>query len=186
MKLEDKLGRFARYAENLAFTDEAGNPALVIEAGVTVVSGPFKLVTKDQIARVVGLVTASMTNASNDKGNDVYEFQGNGWRPQAMVGDVLLCDAGNPADRWACKPELFGGTGWVGTVNQDGSVTYAKAGKPQLALEVPEGTPVKSLEGVRLAPAGCLLTMTKADKGDFFLLTADVVQKYVRTYVEVE
>ena len=87
----------------------------------------------------------------------------------------------NPGDRWACKPDLFGGTGWVGTVQEDGSITYAKPGKPLIAIEIPEGTLIESLEGARPAPAGCLLTC-KATKGDFMIWTADVIGKYVRKY----
>lgn len=180
--IENLLGRFAKAAADFGITDEQGNALDVIEAGVTVVHGPFCLVTKDQIARVVGVVTESMLNAENGKGEPVYEFQGNGWRPQAKVGDILLQDADNPNDRWACGQELFGGTGWVGTVKDDLSVTYAKPGKPLLALKVPEGTMVKSREGVRPAPAGCLLAITKAEKGDFYLWTSDVVLAYVKPY----
>lgn len=182
MKLDEKLGRFAKYAENLTLTDEEGKSLEFIEAGVTVVHGPFRLVTKDQIARVTGLVTESMLNATNDKDDPVYEFQGNGWRPQAKVGDILLQDVDNPADRWACAQDLFGGTGWIGTVTDDLSVTYSKPGKPLLALEIPEGTPIKSREGTRPAPAGCLLAFTKADAGDFYVWTADVVENYVHDY----
>jgi hypothetical protein len=184
MQVQDKLGRFAKLAAVFAITDEAGNPRSEIVAGETVVHGPFRLVTKDQIARVTGLVTPSMVNAKHEKKPDVdvYEFQGNSWRPQGEVGDILLQDVDNPADRWACGSELFGGTGWTGTVQDDGSVTYAKPGKPLLALEIPEGTIVTSREGSRPAPAGCLLAVTKADKGDFYVWTADVVAAYVRDY----
>lgn len=182
MNVQEKLGKFAKQADKFSITDEAGNSVSFIEAGKTVVHGPFRLVTKDQIARVIGIVTEGMLNAKNDKGEPVYEFQGNGWRPQAKVGDILLEDADNPSDRWACGPELFGGTGWNGTVNGDLSITYAKPGKPLLALEIPEGTIVRSREGARPAPADCLLAITKADKGDFYVWTPDVVEAYVRNY----
>ena len=184
MKVQEKLGRFAKYADVFSVTDEADNPVETIEAGATIVRGPFRLMTKDQIARVTAIVTESMTNGLNDAGQQIYEFQGNGWRPQARVGDVLLQDADNLSDRWACGPELFGGTGWVGTVHDDLSVTYAKPGNPTLALELPEGTVVKSREGSRTVKAGCYLAISKADKGDFYVWTLDVVQAYVRDYVE--
>jgi hypothetical protein len=183
-KLQELLGRFAQQSESFKLTDVDGNPMDTIEAGVTVVHGPFKLRTKDQIARVTGIVTEGMLNAKNDQGENVYEFQGNGWRPQAKVGDILLQDVENSDDRWACGPDLFGGTGWTGTATDDLSVTYAKPGKPLLTLEVPEGTPIKSREGTRPAPAGCLLAITKSEKGDFYAWTADVVEAYVRDYVE--
>lgn len=183
MKVQDKLGRFAQLASSFSITDEAGQPAAAIQAGATVVRGPFRLVTKDQIARVTGVVTESMLNATNKAGERVYEFQGNGWCPQAKVGDILLQDVANPSDRWACGPELFNGTGWVGTAQSDLSVTYAKPGKPLLALEVPEGTIVVSREGARSpVPAGCLLAITNAEKGDFYVWTPDVVSKYVRDF----
>ena len=184
MEAQDKAGRFVRIGDSFGITDEEGNPLEAIEAGVSLVTGPFRLVLKEQIAHVTGVVTASMVNAANKTGDVVYEFQGNGWRPQAKVGDILLQDVENPADRWACGTELFGGTGWVGMEQEDGSIIYVKPGKPLLALEIPEGTLVKSREGNRPAPAGCLLAVTNADKGDFYLWTADVVQRYVKEYVE--
>jgi hypothetical protein len=182
MKVQDKLGRFAKFALTLSVTNESGQPLSEIKAGESVVSGPFRLVTKDQIAVVIGIVTESMLNATSKEGEKVFEFQGNGWRPQAKVGDILLQDVSNPADRWACGPGLFGGTGWVGTAQDDGSVTYAKPGKPLLALDLPEGTVVVSREGPRAVPAGCILAITNADKGDFYVWTPDVIAKYVRDY----
>lgn len=183
MQVKDKLGRFAKQASTFSVTDETGNPMDSIQAGVSVVHGPFRLVTKDQIARVVGIVTPSMLNATSKDGKRVYEFQGNGWNPQGMVGDILLQDAANPSDRWACGPELFNGTGWMGTAQSDGSVTYAKPGKPLLALPLREGTIVISREGARSpVPAGCLLAITNAEKGDFYVWTPDVVAMYVKDF----
>lgn len=183
MNVQEKLGRFARLDSVFRMTDEAGNPVEVVEAGLTVVRGPFRLMTKDQLARVIGIVTSSMLNATDKDGVGVYEFQGNGWRPQGKVGDILLQDAENPADRWACGPELFGGTGWTGTVQDDLSVVYAKPGKATLALELPAGTVVRSREGSRVVGEGCYLAVSKADKGDFYVWTPDVVAKYVRDFV---
>jgi hypothetical protein len=188
MDVNEKLGVFAKFSRIFSITDLKGNPVTSIDAGKTVVCGPFRLVTKDQIARVTGIVTESMLNAdetNNDgttTGKRVYTFQGNGWCPQAKVGDILLQDVDNPTDRWACGAELFGGTGWTGTAQDDGSVTYAKPGKPIAALEIPEGTIVMSREGPRPAPAGCLLAFTKPDKGDFYIWTSDVVEQYVRPF----
>jgi len=182
MEVEEKLGKFVKLSEEIRFEDEEGNQMEVITAGRTVVHGPFRLVTKDQIARVYGIVTPSMLNSKNDKGEQVYCFQGNGWRPEAKTGDILLQDTENPDDRWACGPELFGGTGWTGTVNKDGSVTYAKPGRPLPALELPEGTIVESREGARATPKGALLAFSNPNKGDFYIWTPDVVQSYVRDY----
>lgn len=185
MKVHEKTGRFVKISEKFKLTDEAGNPVESIEAGVTVVHGSFRLMTKDQIARVTGIVTESMTNGRNEKNQRIYEFQGNDWRPQALIGDILLQDIDNPFDRWACGPELFGGTGWTGTVNyHDMSVTYTKAGEPLLVVKLPNRMMVKSREGTRFAPEGSLLAVTKADKGDFHIWTPEVVAKYVRDYVE--
>jgi hypothetical protein len=47
IKIEDKLGRFVKLNDSIVLTDEAGNKVNVIEAGKTVVAGPFRLVTKD-------------------------------------------------------------------------------------------------------------------------------------------
>lgn len=182
MDVNEKLGRFAKLAATFSLTDEDGAMVDTIIASKTVISGPFRLVTKDQIARVTGIVTPSMMNSKNDGEEPVFEFQGNGWRSQVKEGDVLLQDVENPSDRWACGMELFGGTGWTGAVQDDLSVTYAKPGKPIAAIEVPEGTIVVSREGPRPAPAGCMLAFSKPDKGDFYLWTKDVVDAYVRDY----
>lgn len=176
-------GRFAKLSDDFFLADESGKPVDRIEVGKTVVHGPFRLVTKDQIAVVTGIVTESMLNVDGGSGR-VYEFQGNGWRPQARVGDILLQDADNPNDRWACGADLFGGTGWRGSVQEDGSVIYAKPGKPLFATEIPEGILVTSREGTRPAPAGCLLAFSSADKGDFYVWTSDVVGNYIRDFVD--
>jgi hypothetical protein len=181
-KLNELLGTFAVLSDEFKLTDVDGNPVDTIEAGKTVVHGPFRLVTKDQIARVTGVVTPGMCNAQDKDGNPVYKFQGNGWEPEAKVGDILLQDVENENDRWACGADLFGGTGWNGTASDDLSVSYAKPGKPLVALDIPEGTPVASREGSRPAPAGCLLAFTKAEKGDFYVWTSDVVEKHVNDY----
>lgn len=186
MKLQDKLGQFAQLGSQFAILDQDGNDVTaqgVIQAGIHTVVGDWKLVTKDQIARVVGIVTPSMTNAEKD-GLPVFEFQGNGWRPQASPGDVLLQDVSNPNDQWACQPEIFQeDSGWKGTVQEDGSVTYAKPGKPLLSLELPEGITVISLEGSRdPIEKGGLLSCAKADRGDFYLWSKDVVEAYVKPY----
>lgn len=180
--VEEMCGTFAQAADTFKITDKCGNLVDVIKAGETVVHGSFKLVTKDQIARVIGIVTASMCNAQNDDGEDVYKFQCNGWEPEGRVGNILLQDVENEVDRWACGQDLFGGTGWVGTVQEDGSVIYAKPGKPLLALEIPEGTVVDSLEGSRTADAGCMLAITNAKRGDFYVWTPDVVEEYVKPF----
>lgn len=180
--IESKTGRFVKLADSLKLATETGQPMSFIKAGVTVVYGPFRLVVKDQIARVTGIVTESMINAKNNAGEPVYEFQGNGWRPQARVGDILLQDVESPSDRWACGSDLFGGTGWVGAVHQDLSITYAKPGKPVLALELPEEIEVMSREGTRVVPTGCMLAITNVEKGDFYIWTPDVVEERVRDY----
>lgn len=181
MHLNNLLGKFAKKSNKLQLTDLNGNIMDHIEFGVTVVSGPFRLVTKDQISRVIGIVTESMTNSFNEKGERVFKFQGNGWKPEGKVGDILLEDVENTDDRWACGADLFGGTGWNGE-GDISSITYAKPGKPCIALELPEGMKVISREGERVVPADCLLAMTKADKGDFYIWTPDVVKKHVRDY----
>jgi hypothetical protein len=184
MKLEDKLGTFAKLAPKFSITDQVGNPLKAVQVGVSVVRGPFRLMVKSQVARITGVVTESMLNSVNEKGERVYELQGNGWRPQARIGDLLMQDVEVLTDRWACGFELFGGTGWTETVHEDLSVTYAKFGKPTLALELPKGTVVNSREGARLVPLGSILVMSDANKGDFYIWTPDVVEKYVREYVE--
>ena len=187
-ELKEKLGRFAELAEKFSLTNIDGSPATEVVAVETIVSGPFRLVTKTQIARIIAIVTSSMINAENDKGQPVYKFKGNGWYPEAPVGHIILQDVDNPADRWACAPELFGGTGWNGTVANDEngvSVTYSKDGKPIIAIEIPVGTVVRSLEGPRtIDQEGCLLVMTNADNGDFYIYTPDVVEKYIHDYDE--
>jgi hypothetical protein len=180
--LASKLGRFAQQGGQLLLADEKGEPMDSIVYGKTVVTAPFKLVTKDQIARVTGIVTESMLNANSKDGASVYRFQGNGWEPEALLGDILLQDVDNPADRWACGQSLFGGTGWIGTVQADLSVTYAKPGKPLIAIALPAGITVTSREGTRVSKTGEVLAFTKADKGDFYLWTTDVVASYVRDY----
>jgi hypothetical protein len=65
VKVQDKLGTFARLADQFSITDLDGNPVNVIEFGKTVVHAPFRLVTKAQIAIVFGVVTPSMMNAAN-------------------------------------------------------------------------------------------------------------------------
>lgn len=176
------LGTFAQIADYFQVTDLDGNPTDAIEAGKTVVKGPWKVVTKLQIARVTGIVTESMYNATDKNGNRVYRFQGNGWCPEATAGDVLLQDVNNSTDRWACKPDLFGGTGWVGTATENLEVTYAKPGKPLLAMEVPAGTILQTLEGPRVIPEGAMLSVSKSAKGDFYVWTSDVVANYIRDY----
>lgn len=182
MKVQDKLGTFARLADSFAITDLDGNPVKEIEFGKTIVHGPFRLVTKAQIAVVIGVVTESMVNGKNKHGDPVYEFQSKTWRPQAKVGDILLQDAEEPADRWACGADLFGGAGWNGTVHLNGYVTYDKHGKPVPAIELPEGTMVVSREGSRPAPAGSMLAFTDASKGDFYVWSPDVVRDRVKNY----
>jgi hypothetical protein len=187
-KLEEKLGRFAGLAKNFSLTNIDGSPATEVAAGKTVVSGSFRLVTKTQIARIIGIVTPGMTNTKNNDGQPVYRFKGNGWYPEAPVGHIILQDVNNPADIWACEPGLFGGTGWNGTVANDEngiSVTYSKDRKPIIAVEIPVGTVVRSLEGPRtINKEGCLLVMTDANKGDFYIYTPDVVEKYIHNYDE--
>lgn len=181
--INEKLGTFAKLAEKFMLTDADGNPMTEIVVGKTVVHGPWRLVTKDQIAIVIGIVTSSMCNTKDKDGKPVFKFQGNGWEPEAYPGDVLLQDRDNPMDNWACKPDLFDGTGWVGTIDPTTrALTYAKPGKPLIALDIPEGTKVVSLEGDRIAEAGLVLAMTKPDKGDFYAWTPDVVNAYVRPY----
>jgi hypothetical protein len=179
--LKPLLGTFAQYADAFSMTDLDGELTDKIIAGETVVHGPWKVVTKDQIARITGIVTESMCNAQSADGHPVYEFQGNGWKPQASIGDILLQDVNNPTDRWASKPGFFGGAAWTGRMEKDLSVTYTKRGEPLIAIEVPKGTFIDSLEGPRPAPAGCLLTC-EASKGNFIVWTADVVEKYIKPY----
>ena len=66
-------------------------------------------------------------------------------------------------------------------MEKDLSVTYTKRGELLIAIEVPKGTLIDSLEGPRPAPAGCLLTC-EANKGNFVVWTADVVEKYIKPY----
>lgn len=172
-------GPFAVLADEVLITDLDGNPVDRIVAGQTIIHGPWRAATKDQIARVTGVVTESMCNGTDDSGQPIYQFQGNGWTPQANIGDVLLQDVSNADDRWSCAPALFGGSNWNGTVAEDLSVTYAKPGKPTLVLAIPEGTIVVSLEGDRPFTADALLAIGKPQKGDVYVWTPDVVEKYV-------
>lgn len=175
--LQEKLGSFCEAGLALSFDGDR------IVAGETVVSGPWGLYTKDQIAAVVGVVTESMLNSQDDDGNPVYEFQGNGWRPKCPVGHILLADTENPNDRWGCEPGIFeDSSGWQGIVKEDGSVTYAKAGKPILAMPIEPGVQVKTLEGEYTSSQGAMLVVTDADKGDFFLWMPDTVEAKVKPY----
>ncbi len=182
--ITSKLGVFAQINANFQILNQDGSPADgIIRAGKTTVNGPWALFTKDQIARVCGIVTASMCNATDSSGNPVYEFQGNGWRPQGSVGDVLLHDANNPSDRWACKPDIFNqDSGWRGTVSEDGNITYAKPGKPILAMPIAAGQQVETLEGPIVSKEGEYLVVTNANKGDFFLWSAELIAKHVKPY----
>lgn len=188
--IESKLGTFTKIAPTLSFTDQAGNRLDYIEQGKTVVHGPWKLVTKAQLAIVRLIVTGNMLNAtgSDEKkanfGKPVFKFKGNGWSPEADINDIVMQDAHNPADRWACKPEHFGDAGWQGSApDADMNAYYSKHGKPLLALELPAGTRVHSKEGARTVGAGHYLAMTNPNVGDFYVWTPDVVANYVKPYV---
>ena len=184
VKVQDKLGTFARYADRFSITDLDGNPVDKIEFGKTIVHGPFKLVTKRQIAIVIAVVTKEMVNGTNKDGKPVYEFASKTWRPKALVGDFVLQDAEEPADRWACGSDLFhSDSGWIATVHDNGYVTYGKHGKPVPAIEVPEGTIVDSREGPQPAPAGSMLTFLNVNEGDFYLWSPDTVRDRVKDYI---
>jgi hypothetical protein len=182
MKIDEKLGTFTKIAQAVSFKDVAGNPMDHIEAGKTVVHGPWRLVTKAQIARVIGPCTESICNTVDKDGKPVFKFQGDGWEPEASPGDLILVDHKKPSNVWACKPGLFGGTGWTAFFGENRELLYSKPGKPLLALEVPPGTVVKTLEGEQTVGSGGLLTLTDANVGDFYSWQRELVEANVREY----
>lgn len=179
---------FAKTAAALAFTDKAGRPTDTIVAGETCVYGPWLRYTKNQVARVIGVVTEGMVNATNKAGAPVYKFHnapGN-WHPEGSVGDILMQDVDNPLDVWAVKPDLFlSSSGWNGEVDDDFTIIYTKPGKPHWAIQIPAGVTVETLEGSKTSEDGELLVLTKdGQKGDFFFWNPLIVETMVQPYIE--
>jgi hypothetical protein len=160
-------------SQGFQILDKEGNLTKIIVAGESTIYAPLSTYKKVQFATKVGVVTEEQLNAKDSEGRDVYEIQGNGWKPQGLPGDIFLQDINNPVDKWFVKPNLFQ---WQLVDGKD-NVWEKPDGKTFEGYELPVGTVLKTLESEYISKKDDILTCINSELGDFYCVNLKVAKK---------
>ena len=154
--------------------DENDKKTDTIVAGKSTVYAPIEEFKKFQKCKIIGRVSKDNFNAQDNKGNDIYTFEGDGWNPEGYENDYILEDSENSKNKWCCKPELFE---WTPVSGEDN--LYEKDGKTFFGYKIEEGIFIKTLDGSYTTKGGDILTCIDETIADFYCIQSNVKTELV-------